>query len=162
MALYLIGLGLTDEKDITIKGLETVQKCDLVYLEGYTSLLQTSKKNYILEITNLVNEGEKLLKSGKTNDFGRLLHESWLLKKSLSSSISNSNIDDIYNDAILNGAVGGKLLGAGGGGFFLFYISPSKHKAFIKHFKKLVTIPFNFTSEGSKILFKKTDSKIIL
>ena len=96
------------------------------------------------------------------NDFGKLLHESWLAKKSLSSSISNSNIDTIYNDVIKKGALGGKLLGAGGGGFFLFYVPYNRQKKFIKYFKKLITIPFNFTSEGSKILFKGINQKIIL
>ena len=60
----------------------------------------------------------------------------------------------IYNTAIKNGAIGGKLLGAGGGGFFLFYVPHFKQKYFIKNFKKMVTIPFNFTSERSSILFK--------
>ncbi len=130
--------------------------------KGYVDKLQTSKSSYIEEIKNLVDEGEKLLKKGSTNDFGKLLHESWSLKKSLSQSITNSNIDNIYNDAIKNGAIGGKLLGAGGGGFFLFYIPAPQKKKFLKRFKKLLTIPFNFTSEGSKILFKKNDSRIIL
>ena len=58
------------------------------------------------------------------------------------------------------GALGGKLLGAGGGGFFLFYIPYYRQKSIINHFKKLITIPFNFTSEGSKILFKTIDDKI--
>ena len=82
-------------------------------------------------------------------------------KKSLSSSITNSSIDEIYNNAINKGALGGKLLGAGGGGFFLFYVPYFKQKNFIKHFKKLITIPFKFSSEGSTILFKNIDKKII-
>ena len=82
-------------------------------------------------------------------------------KKNLSSSITNSSIDEIYNDAINKGALGGKLLGAGGGGFFLFYVPHFKQKKFIKYFKKLITIPFKFSSEGSKILFKNIDKKII-
>jgi len=93
------------------------------------------------------------LKQGNLNDFGKLLHESWLVKKSLSSSISNRYIDNIYNNAIKNGALGGKLLGAGGGGFLLLYVPYFKQKSFIKFFKKLITIPFKFSSEGSKILF---------
>ena len=82
-------------------------------------------------------------------------------KKKLSLSISNTNIDEIYNAAIKKGAIGGKLLGAGGGGFFLFYVPFQRQKDFIKHFKKLITIPFKFTSEGSKIMFKNIDNKII-
>ncbi len=93
------------------------------------------------------------------NDFGRLLHESWLEKKSLSSYITNPNIDDIYNTAIKRGALGGKLLGAGGGGFLLLYVPKLKQKNLIKYFNKLINVPFNFSSNGSKILFKNIDNK---
>ena len=74
-------------------------------------------------------------------------------KKKLSTSITNPDIDKIYNKAIKNGALGGKLLGAGGGGFFIFYVPHLKQKKFIRNFKKFITIPFKFTQEGSKILF---------
>ena len=69
--------------------------------------------------------------------------------------MSNSKIDQIYDAALKRGALGGKLLGAGGGGFLLFYVPPSKQKNIINYFKKLITIPINFSYEGSKILFKK-------
>ena len=82
-----------------------------------------------------------------------MLHESWLEKKSLSSSITNSHIDAIYDSALKRGALGGKLLGAGGGGFLMFYVPYYKQKNFIKHFKNLVNVPFKFTSEGSNIMF---------
>jgi D-glycero-alpha-D-manno-heptose-7-phosphate kinase len=121
--------------------------------KSYTKKLQRSKKADIIDIINLTNEGEKFLKQGNLNDFGKLLHESWLLKKSLGSSISNHYIDDIYNNAVKKGALGGKLLGAGGGGFLLFYVPYFKQKSFIKFFKKLIPVHFKFTSEGSKILF---------
>ena len=82
------------------------------------------------------------------------MHESWLQKKSLSKNITNSYIDDIYNKAIKNGALGGKLLGAGGGGFLLMYAPYEKHKYIRNSLKGLTTIPFKFETEGSKILFK--------
>lgn len=122
--------------------------------ETYVNKLQKSKKSHILEISNLVNESEKILKEGNLNDFGKLLHETWLVKKSLSSTISNSSINDIYNIAIKKGALGGKLLGAGGGGFFLFYVNSSKQKYFIKQLSKLISVPFKFSYDGSKIMFK--------
>jgi len=127
----------------------------------YINKLNKSKKSHILQILSLVGEAEKTLTKGDVNNFGKLLHESWLEKKGLSSSITNSFIDEIYNIAINKGALGGKLLGAGGGGFFLFYIPYFKQKNFIKYFRKLVTIPFKFSSEGSTILFKNIDKKII-
>ena len=123
--------------------------------KGYVDKLQTTKKSHLIEISNFVSEGEQILKEGKIDDFGRLLHESWVEKKSLSSSISNENIDHIYNSALKKGALGGKLLGAGGGGFFVFYVPHYKQKKFIKYFNKLITIPFKFTTEGSKIMFRK-------
>ena len=110
---------------------------------------------------SLAGQAEKTLREGDINSFGKLLHETWLEKKSLSSSITNYSIDEIYDNAINKGAIGGKLLGAGGGGFFLFYIPYFKQKDFIKYFRKLITIPFKFSSEGSTILFKNFDKKII-
>ena len=129
--------------------------------KGYINKLHKSKKSHILQISSFVGEATKTLRNGDVNNFGKLLHESWLEKKRLSSSITNSSIDEIYNNAINKGALGGKLLGAGGGGFFLFYVPYFKQKNFIKHFRKLITIPFKFSSEGSTILFKNIDKKII-
>ena len=102
-------------------------------------------------------EAEKILKNGNLNNFGKLLHESWLEKKALSSFITNASINEIYNRAINKGALGGKLLGAGGGGFLLFYVPYFRQKNFVKYFKKLITVPFKFSTEGSKILFKNID-----
>ena len=81
--------------------------------------------------------------------------------KSLSRSISNPVIDEIYDLAIQKGALGGKLLGAGGGGFLLFYVPYSRQKNLLKHFRKFITVPFNFTKDGSTIMFKNVDNKII-
>ena len=128
--------------------------------KSYICKLQKSKKTDVLNIISLTKEGEQILKHGNLNDFGKLLHESWLAKKSLSSSITNPSINAIYENAIKKGALGGKLLGAGGGGFFLFYVPYFRQKNFIKYFKKLITIPFKFSPEGSKILFKTKDNKI--
>ena len=129
--------------------------------KNYINKLQKSKKSHIIEICSFVKESEKILKEGNSlNDFGKLLHESWQEKKSLSSYISNSSIDDIYNTAIKKGALGGKLLGAGGGGFLLLYVPKPKQKSLIKCFNKLINVPFNFSSSGSKILLKSIDKKI--
>jgi len=124
---------------------------------SYVNKLQKSKKRDILEISNFVSETEKVLKNNDLDNFGKLLHESWLLKRSLSKSMTNSVLDDIYNMAIKRGALGGKLLGAGGGGFYLFYVPYYRQKNFIKYFKKLINVPFKFSSSGSKIMFKNFD-----
>lgn len=87
---------------------------------------------------------------GKLQEFGKALHEAWQIKRHFSSKISNSTLDQIYSDALANGALGGKLLGAGGGGFFLFYVPPfSKHKL-ISHLSSqgLKVHPFRFEENG--------------
>ena len=122
--------------------------------KSYVKDLPKSKKSHILRILDFVKEGEEILKNGNPDRFGELLNEAWLEKRGLSSSVTNYSIDDIYKNAIKNGALGGKLLGAGGGGFFVFYVPYFKQKKFIQYFKKFTTIPFQFTSEGSKIMFK--------
>ena len=121
--------------------------------KSYVSKLENTKEKHILKILSYVKEGERILKSGDLNDFGRLLHDSWLEKKHLSLAISNSSIDSIYNQALKNGALGGKLLGAGGGGFFLFYVPSQNQKSFLRKMSYLTNVPFKFSFKGSKILF---------
>lgn len=92
---------------------------------------------------------------GKENldDFGKLLHESWQIKRGLSSKISNSAIDQIYNTGLKAGALGGKLLGAGGGGFMLFFAPPEKHKKIKDKLKKFLYVPFEMEHSGSQIIY---------
>ncbi len=120
----------------------------------YASKLSNEKKEYISKICEHVSEGEKLLNTGKTDEFGKLLNNAWYLKKKLSKSISNSKIDELYSLAIKYGAFGGKLLGAGGGGFLLLYMPSKFRKKFFLNNKKLINIPFNFTNEGAQVIFK--------
>lgn len=124
---------------------------------SYAFKLTNTKKLVIKNILEHVEEGEKILKSGNIDDFGKLLNTSWNYKKKLSSSITNKPIDDLYNHAINNGALGGKLLGAGGGGFLLMYMKHKYRKNFFKKNPKLINIPFNFTNEGSEIIFKNLE-----
>ena len=120
---------------------------------NYVKKLTTIKKNHVEKILSYVGEGEKILNSGNIDDFGRLLHTSWLEKKSLSKLITNSKIDDLYDEATRHGALGGKLLGAGGGGFLLMYMKKKNRIKFFKKNKKIINVPFNFTNEGSQIIF---------
>lgn len=85
------------------------------------------------------------------DDFGRLLNEGWQYKKSLSSLVSNNEVDEIYETATKAGALGGKLLGAGGGGFILFYAPQEKHAAIINKLKQLIHVPFKFENSGSTV-----------
>ena len=124
---------------------------------SYTKKLTTEKKIYINKIISLVDEGEKLINSGSINGFGELLNNAWNLKKKLSNSITNKKIDQLYQLLIKNGALGGKLLGAGGGGFLLMYVEKKFRKKFLKKLPNLINIPFKFSSEGSKIIFKNLE-----
>lgn len=103
---------------------------------------------------NLVNEGmDILLKNKKINDFGKLLDEQWKIKKMYSDQITNENINNIYESAMKAGAIGGKLLGAGGGGFMLFYVSKKNQNAVRDSLKKLLYVPFEFENNGSQIVY---------
>lgn len=120
----------------------------------YAYKLRDTKKKYIKDICEHVTEGEKLLSSGNIDEFGKLLNNAWTLKKKLSSSISNKKIDELYDFLIKNGAYGGKLLGAGGGGFLLIYMKNEYQKTFFKKNLKILRVPFSFTEEGSKVIYK--------
>ena len=104
----------------------------------------------------LVDEGERvLLKSSSLCEFGELLHESWKMKASLADNISTDEINCLYEKALKNGAVGGKLLGAGGGGFLLLYV-PEKNQPRVRNaLDKYMYVPFSFEDEGSKIIYSK-------
>jgi D-glycero-alpha-D-manno-heptose-7-phosphate kinase len=113
----------------------------------------SENKKALLEIRDMVNEAEGILKKSKDfKMFGRLLDESWKLKKSLSKNISNKFIDDAYSMAKASGALGGKLLGAGGGGFLLVFAEPHSHSKIKKSLKNLLHIPFEFDSTGSQVM----------
>ena len=118
----------------------------------YVSKLNKIKRNQIKNIINYVNEGEKILQTNNIDDFGRLLDESWNEKKSLSPLISNNKIDSLYQEAIKHGALGGKLLGAGGGGFLLLYMKKGNANKFFKKHKKVINVPFKFTKVGSQVI----------
>ena len=118
----------------------------------YVNKLTKNKIMEMNEINSQVQEAEHLLLKNKFDDFGRLLDEGWKLKKSLSKVISYKKIDNLYEFAMNNGALGGKLLGAGGGGFILLYIPQQKQKKFFKKIKHVLNVPFNFSDEKSQII----------
>lgn len=93
------------------------------------------------------------LENNNVDALGKILHESWMLKKTLASGISNPNIDKWYETAIKNGAIGGKLLGAGGGGFLLFYVPKEKQKQVIESLPELKELEFKFDHQGTTPIF---------
>ena len=111
------------------------------------------------EIKRLVNDAEEILrtKSVSLDEFGRLLDYTWKLKRGITKSISNDALDDIYACAVKNGALGGKLLGAGGGGFFVFYAEKEHQKKLREALGELLYIPFSFENEGSRILYYRPE-----
>ena len=102
----------------------------------------------------LVDESEKILtdKQSNINDFGKLLDTTWKLKRGTGAKVSSSSIDVIYDKAIKAGALGGKLLRAGGGGFLLFYVEKDKQENVKKELSVLMEVPFCFEDEGSTII----------
>jgi D-glycero-alpha-D-manno-heptose-7-phosphate kinase len=90
--------------------------------------------------------------SRQISEFGSLLHDGWNLKKSLTDKITNPLIDEIYDAGREAGAIGGKLLGAGGGGFMLFFVPPDRRDALIRRLRKLLCVPFAFSGRGSHVV----------
>jgi D-glycero-alpha-D-manno-heptose-7-phosphate kinase len=119
---------------------------------NYVHKLSNEKEKNVRKIISNVELGEKMIKSGNINDFGKLLHHAWMEKKELSKSISNHKIDELYKSSIQNGALGGKLLGAGGGGFLLIYINKKKQKNFLSKIRNITNIPFKFSNEGCEVI----------
>jgi D-glycero-alpha-D-manno-heptose-7-phosphate kinase len=93
------------------------------------------------------------------DEFGRLLHESWKIKRTLTQKISNASIDEIYEAGLSAGALGGKLLGAGGGGFMLFFVPPERRQALRTRLKKLLCIPFAFSHRGSHVVVYEPEAQ---
>ncbi len=108
----------------------------------------------LLEMQSLVDIAVDLVINGNNiDDFGRLLHETWKIKRSLASSISTDFIDDIYHKGMSAGALGGKILGAGGGGFIIFYAAQDKKLQVCKALKDLIMVPFKMDFDGARIIF---------
>ena len=115
------------------------------------------KQKDMLHLLSLVDQAESLLVSGDVENFGRLLDETWKIKRTLSGKISNSYIDDIYSAGINAGAFGGKLLGAGGGGFILFLCPPEKQPSVKAVLEKLLHVPVKFDFNGTHIIHYTPD-----
>ena len=110
--------------------------------------------NHYKKIHELVDEALSTLNKQDESilEIGKLLHESWLLKRELSHTITNPQIDSIYQSGLDAGAIGGKILGAGGGGFILFFANPETQPKIREKLKRLVQVPFKFEPAGSKIV----------
>jgi len=146
--------------------LKALEENLLLFYTGRTrpagNILEEQKENiaqnpekfeYMKNMVELVHQGRDALYAGELNDFGRLLDKSWLLKRKMASKVSDHEIDEIYEHAIKNGALGGKLLGAGGGGFLLFYCEQHKQQQLRSALSKLRELDFRFELDGSKVVY---------
>jgi D-glycero-alpha-D-manno-heptose-7-phosphate kinase len=114
-----------------------------------------AKFDSLVQMTELVETAKNHLCNSNLEEFGKILDENWILKKSLSDKISNNGIDDLYSLAKKNGAIGGKLLGAGGGGFLLFYCRKENQTKLRTALSILREFDFEFDSFGSKIIYNE-------
>ncbi|MGL4648589.1 MAG: GHMP kinase [Caldilineaceae bacterium] len=127
------------------------RRAESVLSEQKASIEET--KPVLREMKRLALLARCHLDNGNLDAFGRLMHESWLLKKQLASKISNQAIDAMYQSAIDAGAFGGKITGAGGGGFLLLYCPPEHHEAVRDVLHALPELPFNLEQDGTKVIF---------
>ncbi len=164
-------IGFSGKNDIDIKRItvkpkrvELLQDHLMLFFTGFSRIAseiaaeqirQTpNRKRELSEMYRMVDEGITILNGNSDlSDFGKLLHESWQLKRSLTDRISTAEIDEIYAAARDAGAIGGKLLGAGGGGFILFFAKPETQSKIKTKFKRLLYVPFKFENQGSQIIF---------
>ena len=150
----------------------TIDSCFLMF---YTGITRSASEILAVQSNMMASENEKAqamhrmvacagelrdeIWKGNFDAIGQILHENWLLKKSLAPGISNSKINGWYERAMGAGALGGKLLGAGGGGFLLFYANPETHEAICSELQELRPIPFAMEARGTRIIFVHQTSK---
>lgn len=114
-----------------------------------------NKTVLLKEMLQLVAEAEKVLTNQHSDldEFGRLLHYTWKLKRQTGKAVSTESIDDLYEKGLKSGALGGKILGAGGGGFLLFYVQQEKQDAVKEEMKNLLYVPFQFEDGGTRVIY---------
>jgi len=118
----------------------------------------TVNQTRLTSLMDLVNEAHALIESdAPLRVWGELMHAAWQIKKELASGITNPMVDAAYDSALRAGALGGKILGAGGRGFLCFYVEPEHHQAVRATLSKLAEVPFAFSPTGSQIIFRSPE-----
>jgi len=117
------------------------------------------RKRELEAMGQMVDEAEAIVSNPNRSldEFGQLLHESWQIKRTLTQNITNNSLDEIYAAGRSAGALGGKLLGAGGGGFMLFFVAPERRKELRMRLKNLLCVPFSFSNRGSQVIVNEPD-----
>ena len=130
------------------------RKADNILVEqAQGTRTEEAKQASLRHMVGLADQLYEALGRDDLDAFGEVLHCGWVEKRKLASGISNNHIDDWYERARANGAIGGKLLGAGGGGFLLFYAPPERHADICKALPELRHVPFYFSPQGSKVVY---------
>lgn len=144
--------------------LQNLENHLMLFFSGFTRIASKIAQDQVSKIKNNVSELQTMRSmveeaitilngNGDLTDFGKLLHESWQLKKNLSNKVSNTHIDHVYDMACKAGAIGGKILGAGGGGFVLFFVKPEDRERLKETLGFLLHVPFGFEASGSRIVY---------
>lgn len=127
------------------------RKAEMVLTEQRENI--QDRRGILREMKKMAVTGRTLLERGQIDEFGASMHEAWLLKKQLASKVSNSAIDALYNSAIDAGALGGKITGAGGGGFLMLYCPRERQDAVRNALHHLPELPFHLERDGTKVIF---------
>ena len=147
--------------NISEKRLNIFKKHLLMFYSGINrkadkilGIIKKEKKHNINyeTLSKLANQFEYELCKGDLQNTAEILHENWMLKKNLHQKVSSANLNEVYENALKAGALGGKLLGAGGGGYFIFFAKPNNHKRIIKRLKNFQNFDFDFSLNGSSYL----------
>lgn len=154
-----------EKMNLTEVDLVHMESCLMLYYTGIARMSSEVTASYINLLPNKQSEQEQMLdlaeqaieviQSRNFTNLGRIMHKSWLIKRSLSDKVSNPEIDKLYQQALSYGALGGKLCGAGSGGCLLLCVEPGKKKEIRQKFSKLVEIPFKFSPTGAEIVLNK-------
>lgn len=141
------------ERNLIMLYTGTKHSASAILKEQGKEMQRLDKQQVMHKMVDMAYELKDVLEHNQIDDFGRILNEGWLLKRSLANSISNPLVDNLYEQGMEAGALGGKLLGAGGAGFILFYCPEDKQEAFRKQMSGYTEMPFKFENYGSKIIY---------
>ena len=141
------------ERNLILLYTGTKHSASAILKEQGKEMQRLDKQQAMHKMVDMAYELKDVLEHNQIDDFGRILNEGWLLKRSLANSISNPLVDTLYEQGMEAGALGGKLLGAGGAGFVLFYCPEDKQESFRKQMSAYTEMPFKFENYGSKIIY---------
>ncbi len=141
------------ERNLILLYTGTKHSASAILQEQGKEMRRLEKQQVMHRMVEMAYELKEALTQNRIDDFGRILNEGWMLKRSLAGSISNPLVDTLYEQGLEAGALGGKLLGAGGAGFVLFYCPEERQADFRQQMSGYTEMPFRFENEGRKIIY---------